>query len=189
MLKSILWLITIVPLLLVLKLVAVLLGFILVPIGLIKPKTVDNPEAFEGRIVDQPWEMVHLQPQWIQSIWGSDKYGAEGNWFWNDDGKQDTFWKRFVWLAVRNPVSNLDRKIPWMKIYDIKGSDVSYIGDKLVSDVKPTEGMQYAWYKQYGGFRVVKRIGSKLMHIRIGYKLEPTKAIGNASLSTMIGVE
>ena len=189
MLKSILWLITVVPFLLIFKLAAVLLGLILVPIGLIKPKIIDNPEPFEGRTVDQPWNMVHLQPQWIQSIWGSDKYGAEGNWFWNDDNKQDTFWKRFKWLAIRNPVSNLDRKVPWMKIYDIKGVDVSYVGDQEVNDVTPIKGIQYAWYKQYGGLRIVKDWGDALLHIRIGYKLEPTKAVGNASLSTMIGLE
>lgn len=84
MIKAILYTLLTLPLLLLGKLLISLLGLIMVPIGLLFSKVEEPPEN-PNRVVDEPWKYVVLKPQWIQDIWGNDKYGAEGNWFWNDE--------------------------------------------------------------------------------------------------------
>ena len=189
MFKSILWLILVVPFLFVFKLVLVILGLPMVAIGLIKPEVIENPEPYDGRTTDMPWQMVELRPKWINNLWGSDKYGAQGNWFWNDDQDTTKFWPRFNWLALRNPVSNLQNVFPMYKLENVRGSETEYIGDRIIYDNAHIPGWQYAWYGKYGGFRCVFNVLSKSVHIRLGYKLEPSREMGSASLSFMVGLE
>jgi len=173
MLKALLFLLFVVPPLIAFKLLMVLLGLIFVPVGLLKAKVTEPPEH-DSRVVDDPWQFVKLQPDWLDNIWGSRKYGAQGNWFWNDDQDTTKFWPRFNWLALRNPVSNLEVYFPWYEIKDCDNSKIKYVGEPIVSDVLGFEGAQLSWYGWRAGFHYIKKwTNDRCLRVRIGFKLEP----------------
>lgn len=184
MLKSILYTIFIFPVILLVKLFFGLLGLIMVPIGLIKAK-VTEPPPHDSRWTDQPWQYVELTPKWIHDIWGSDKYGAQGNWFWNDDQDTTKFWPRFNWLALRNPTSNLERKFPWMYSDNIPGNEIEYVGNKDINEFIPVFGVYYSWYGKYGQLRAVFPIFGTPWHLRVGYKMSFNKEEQNARPTLM----
>lgn len=113
-----------------------------------------------------------MRPKWIDDIWGSRKYGAQGNYFWNDRYDTTTFWARFKWLSLRNPVSNIDKKFPVYKIYQ-EPSEVKVLGNPFVGDKRGIAG----WYIQWvpGKFRAeiyyIKAWSKdRCLRFRYGYK-------------------
>ena len=160
----------------------------MVPIGLVFSKVEEPPEN-PDRIVDQPWKYVVLRPKWLNDIQGNDKYGAEGNWFWNDEQDVTTFWARFNWLAIRNPANNLDKTFTFYEAKDVDMTNAEWIGNPKVEDDTPTEGVLLSWVGKYMQFRLVKRLGGKIVHIRIGWKMDLRKKVDSFDPSFMIGVE
>lgn len=172
------------PFLVVAKALAILLGLFVVAIALpfAKESTPPALPSTVNRTVADGWKYIAL-PKWANWLWGNDKYGAEGNWFWN--GK--TFWKRYVWLALRNPANNLQRYSLFR--FDTDPKEVRWIGDKLVDDVRGFSGFQIAWQGWHSGLYWIipyKNI-DKCLRIRLGYKINPcSKKSESAALSVLI---
>ena len=190
MLRAILFLILVVPPLVVFKLLLALLGLVMVPIGLINSKIIDPAPPYEGnRTTDEPWQFEQLSPKLLDNIWGSAKYGAQGNWFWNDNQDNTAWWPKFNWLALRNPVSNLEYYFPWYELKGVVNNDIRFIGDDAVFDSIGGNGIQLSWYGWMAGFHYVHPWGNnRCLRIRYGFKFQPNEKdkISSPSLTMLI---
>jgi len=172
------------PFLVAIKALASVLGLFVVAIALpfvkedIPPKL---PKTIT-RTVSSGWTYIRL-PKWADWCWGNDKYGAEGNWFWN--GK--SFWKRYQWLALRNPANNLQRYNLFR--FDTDPKEVKFLGDKLLDDVRGLSGFQIVWQDWKAGLYYILpyKNKDKCLRIRLGYKINPmSKKPESAALSVLI---
>ena len=172
------------------KVVLILLGYPIVALGLLFTK-VEETKYFPERVVDDPWKMV-IMPKWIDFLYGSEKYGAQGNWFWNDEQDTTTWLARFMWLAVRNPVSNLYNVFPIYRLTNVDNNNIGYIGTDAVYDFKGGEGLQLSWYYKGGikfgaGLHYVHKWKNRdnVLRFRLGYKFQPNEKnkISNPNLS------
>lgn len=128
------------PVLAGVKILASLLGLVVVALALPFARQAEPPAlpATVSRHTAPGWQFIRL-PAWANWCWGNDKYGAEGNWFWQ--GK--TFWRRYVWLALRNPANNLQR-YRWFR-FDTEPGLVRHVGSTAVDDVAGDAGWQLVW--------------------------------------------
>lgn len=171
------------PFLALIKIAASLLGLVVVAVALPFAKE-DTPPQLPNtvsRTTSPDWHYVRL-PLWANWIWGNDKYGAEGNWFW--EGK--TFWGRYVWLALRNPANNLQR-YSWFR-FDTEPGKVKYHGSLTVNDVAGLAGQQLVWQDWRAGFYWIHPwSSSRCLRVRLGYKIDPvSNNPTSASLSILI---
>lgn len=169
---------------LVIKAVGLVAVLIALPFAKEKPqpewKWNDKPQVYPS------WRFIAL-PSWAQPIWGSDKYGTMGNWFWGDR-KPERFWKQYEWLAIRNAASNWGRK--WFMRYNTQGRDIEYIGTALIDDNRGFTGWRFSWDKKHPwrcGLQILKRYGNteRGLWLRVGFKQDPTgddQAPGLASM-------
>lgn len=152
------------------KLLASVLGLVVVLIALPFSKKVIPPEipTTVSRIVADGWQFIRL-PLWADWCWGNDKYGAEGNWFWN----AKTFWRRYWWLAIRNPANNLQRYSLFR--FNANPAQIRYLGTNLINDVKGIPGWQLVWQGSYAGMYILLPYSStRCFKLRIGYKIDPS---------------
>ena len=95
-------------------------GWFLVPIGLIGAKRSDDIPKYPSRVPHPGWQYVPLSIKWIDAVWGSYKYGAEGNWIqygkYGYSGVKE-FWPRYEWLAFRNAISNAPFVFKFLKLW------------------------------------------------------------------------
>ena len=186
MLKAPLFFLVLYPPLVAIKLLAVVIGLIAVPLA-IPFGYVTEPPSREGRSdrnVYSGWTFRTL-PSWAQWLWGNDKYGAYGNYFWDDmHDDPEEYWPQFVWLAVRNPANNLNNFALFKP--KISSVDVIVYGAQEVSDTQGKAGLQLAtagwlaglyWILPYGNGRSLK--------VRLGFEISP-KTNGPVSLSVII---
>jgi len=162
----------------------------MVPIGLVKSKIINPAPEYAGdRTTDQPWQFEALTPKLVDNIWGSAKYGAQGNWFWNDDQDNTSWWAKFNWLALRNPVSNLEYYFPWYEMKGVVNDDINFVGDAAVFDAVGGAGIQLSWYGRGAGFHYVHPWGNgRCLRIRYGFKFQPneTGRVSSPSLTMLI---
>jgi hypothetical protein len=159
------------------KILAVLLGLPIVAIAIPFGKTIIPAPKWEGhggRMITNAWEYRAL-PSWAQWLWGSDKYGAYGNAIWTREKNRVGWWSQFKWLALRNPVSNMNRLSFFNPLYD--PNDLDWIGKKKIDDVKGKWGFQLIWDTTrwwIGGVYIILPYGKtgKCFRLRIGDKLE-----------------
>jgi len=176
----------------VIKLSMTLLGLVVVAIAL--PFSYDVEPAPEWdkpdkRSVYDGWTFVSL-PRWAQWCWGSDKYGARGNWFWPEHYSDTRSFKAmYVWLAIRNACSNLNNNFGFS--YEYKGEYIDYIGAKEIDDNVGKTGVRLAWHRYrptMSSLTILLRYGSsnKYFWWRLGYKHQPHSESGNAVFATML---
>jgi hypothetical protein len=134
-------------------------------------------------------------PAWANWCWGNDRDGVgDTNWIINDCGygmisdyHESAWFKKWVWLAWRNPCHNLTR----YKLYSADTSKlhaIYWFGDECVdnriipgSDNLSMAGWQVvwgvggSWLDFRSGVYVVIRLfkTERCIRIRIGYKLTP----------------
>ena len=129
---------------LVVRVAAILVGFVMVPLGLAFTK-LPEPDVTEWQHISLPW--------WCDP-WDNVRDGAMGDkrmWWWNVGykpwfdklpPKANSFIKAFWWLAVRNSVNKMARYYPGFGC-PIDKCEIEYIGDYLVGDDLGQEGFQY----------------------------------------------
>ena len=136
-----------------------LIGLIAVPIGLLLPTVTRPSRKYAGRTIT-----AFRSP--LLWLFGNEEDGLAPAWYvWANKGR-DTFWVRFKWLALRNPVGNL-RFVPWINP-KIVPSRIRFVG----ADREPprgTAGWFYVWQGAYSGVR----LQSRNWRIWIGWKLKP----------------
>lgn len=140
----------------------------------------DEPHVYPG------WRFIAL-PSWAQGIWGSDKYGAMGNWFWGDRDP-DRFWKKYEWLAIRNAASNWSRK--WFMRYNTHGRNIAYRGSAVIDDNTGVTGWRFTWDKQSPwrcGLVILLRYGrtERGLWLRLGFKQYPANGDQAPGLASM----
>ncbi len=172
------------PFLVAIKALAILLGLFVVAIALPFAKEDFPPDLPDTvtRTVSPDWKYVRL-PKWADWLWGNDKYGAEGNWFW----PMGTFWSRYSWLALRNPANNLQRYFIFR--FDTNPEEVKFLGDKIVDDVRGLAGLQIVWQDWKAGLYYILpyKNRDKCLIVRLGYKINPmSKKPESAALSVLI---
>lgn len=179
--KAALFILLVAPLIVALKIALLVMGYPIIAVSLLFAKK-EEPKPYPGRTVDDSWEYIVLQPKWVQNIWGSDKYGAQGNWFWNDEQDVTKWLPRFKWLAIRNPVSNIKNLFPFFESEAVEHGKVEYIGTKdLSGNTRGKTGMQLSWYytkegKFLAGFHWIKAWkNDRYTRIKFGFKLNPAK--------------
>ena len=180
--KALVFFLFLYPPLVAIKLLAVLLGFIIVPIAIpfgyaTKPNN-DKRKIYKG------WK-YRVLPSWADGIWGNDKYGAYGNYFWPEIHPDPTsFYAQFKWLAVRNPANNLNN----FKIFKpvIRIGDIDWIGKIDVSDTKGKAGCQLTTAGWLAGlYWILPYNNGRSLKVRLGFEITP-KTEGAVSLSVII---
>ena len=116
------------------------------------------------------WKFIAL-PEPFQSIWGSDKYGAMGNWIW-EDRNPTSFWKQYEWLAIRNAGSNWSYT-PLMR-YTTHSDNIQYLGSPKIDDNKGVTGWRFTWdvtCPWRSGIVILKRYGNsnRAFWLRFGW--------------------
>ena len=172
--KTIIFFFILYPPLVAAKLLAMLLGLVVVPIAIPFGYVTEPPsrEDKSNRKVYEGWEYRAL-PGWAQWLWGNDKYGAYGNYFWDDmHPDPEEYWPQFVWLAIRNPANNLNN----FKLFKptVSSVDIKIYGAKQVNDTKGQAGFQLItagwlagiyWILPYGNGRSLK--------VKLGFGISP----------------
>ncbi len=178
--KAVLFLMFVVVPMVVFKALLTILGYPLVAVGLLFAKGMPMIpyKGHSERVVDDSWKYVELRPKWIDNLWGSEKYGAEGNWFWNDNQNVTEFLPRWLWLANRNPVSNITKVFGYYVKKDVVNNNIEYIGSLDTMEAKPKGwNARLCWYDVDGfvaGFELVKHWGNgRYTKVKLGFKLRP----------------
>ena len=185
--KAIIFFLFLFPPLVATKLLAILLGLVVVPLAIPFGHTpVEIPSRFgkSERKVYKGWQYRAL-PSWAQWLWGSDKYGAYGNYFWPDIHPNPKSWyAQFMWLAVRNPANNLNNFSLFKPV--IRIGDIDWIGDTEVSDTKGKAGFQLVTAEWLAGLYWILPYGNgRSLKVRLGFEISPTTN-GAVSLSVVI---
>lgn len=102
--KNILKLIFIVPLLFVVQLVLMLLGFVVVPLALLF-RSVETKNDCTNTTSNPNHKFAD---DWVDGIWGNDDDGIDGDIYYlkNHTHGKINFMTRFNWVLLRNPVHN-----------------------------------------------------------------------------------
>jgi hypothetical protein len=174
LIKGILWMFTEYPVMLLLRLLAALSGLFIIPLllpFLVEETPPERPYGASGRKVHEDWTYKRL-PRGFNAIWGNDKYGAEGNWFFYEEHR-GSLWGAYVWLALRNPANNINREI-----YIPKGTLRFYGTQEKISDVQGREGFQFVTCDKPSGFIaglywIHKLSDHWCIRCRLGYKINP----------------
>ncbi len=135
------------------------------------------------------WVLETL-PKWAW-LWSNDRDGARGDkrgWWDNETGDSESFWSRYQWLAIRNPVNN-SGFLPFLSC-DVTKSVITVLSGSKADDYK-TIVKGYQWLKaddgkfSYYHFYYL----SDNWYIRMGHKIklehnnyhkdpdDPTKAL------------
>ena len=152
-----------------------LLGLVIVPLVLPFSKEQEPPEwkwggdphengTYEG------WKFISL-PQPFQKIWGSDKYGAMGNWIMADR-KPESFLTKYNWLAIRNAASNWGY-MPFNR-YKAHSDNIRYFGSPIINDNTGVTGWRFTWdvtCPWRSGIVILKRYGNsnRALWFRLGW--------------------
>lgn len=149
------------------------LGLVVAPIALLfryqKPKSDTKFRSGNPR-----HKYIRL-PKWAY-IWDNSEWGAMGDDTWPDNTDDiTTFWSMYKWLAIQNPLNNLQNIIG----QDVsEGVELNWWGSKLVSGTSGDEGWHFVECKAGGkttySFYFIKGYGDKCLRIRMGYKVKPT---------------
>ena len=158
-----------------------LLGMIVVPFAI--PYAKDTGTY----IGEDPvlWIERHL-PKWAW-LWDNDRDGTLGDkrgwWRKNKcNGHPETFWNQYRWLALRNPVNNLQRV--WPLYLNGLNLEKEFIGDYRVDDDPNEGGWHFVRSGWRTGFYLIFEYGfmGRSLEIRTGWKLRPEnqkdKAVG-----------
>lgn len=178
---------------LVVRVIAILAGLIMVPLGLAFTKLPD-PDATE-------WQYIGL-PKWCDP-WDNVRDGAMGDkrmWWWlkgyptwvdSLPRKMQSFVKAFWWLAIRNSANKLARYYAGFGC-PIDKCEIDYIGDYRVSDDIGGEGFQFVkasgpifnYYSIYHHIALPQKgfFKGKALIARMGHKVEPRHADKDWSL-------
>lgn len=188
--------------LLITRLVAILLGFIIVPLALCFVE-LPNKYALRHTLTDLP--------AWAKP-WGNIRDGIMGDsrmWYWSlgypkwiDKLPENwqSFMRCFVWLAIRNPTNTFTRYTRGVGC-PVDRCSISYVGDYLVADDVGKEGFQFVkatgptftyWglyhniklpdfltkFSFFKGRAIIARMGHKVepRHASADWSKEPTKA-------------
>ena len=173
---------------LIVRVIAILIGFIMVPLGLVFTKL---PAPDETK-----WKYIGL-PKWCDP-WDNVRDGAMGDkrmWWWNEgypnwmnklSPKTHSFMKAFWWLAIRNSANKLARYYPAFGC-PIDKCEIEYIGDFYVSDDIGEEGFQFVkakgpifnYYSLYHHIALPQKgfFKGKALIARMGHKVEPRHAL------------
>lgn len=176
MIKSMLILLVQFPILFVIKILMTLLGLLVVPLALLFSYEINPAPKWDRaakRLVYTGWTFVSL-PKWAQWCWGSDKYGARGNWFWiTKHPNTKAFFPMYEWLALRNACSNLNNHLTYT--YEYAHTDIKYIGTRHIDDNHGITGIRYAWNGWRGSFTVLLKYPGTNRYFwwRAGYKHTP----------------
>lgn len=101
-------------LLITLKAALWVLGWVVVPLALLFRDKYPTSRR-KGRVIDSNgvqhsyWMKFYSLPKWAW-LWGNDEEGTASlmpYYWWQCEGKADTFWNQLYWLQIRNPVNNL----------------------------------------------------------------------------------
>lgn len=173
----------------IIKLVAFILGLVIVPFGLLFLKDVD--ESTRRSYSDKrqkPGEWVHIGLKGkLFWLWENDRDGYAGDMrgWWNTNARFDggayAFWNLFWWGAVRNPSNNL-RFVPGLTC-DVSQSTVEmlagtnpYTDDKLAQTgwcFLRAKGKYFNYYEfRYTG--KPNKNNKAPLYIRMGHKIKIT---------------
>ena len=160
--------------------VTIPLGWIVVPIALMFSKVDANTLAnFTTYHTSRYWVLETL-PDWAW-WYSNDRDGARGDkrGWWDmtiDDGS--TFWNRFRWLALRNPVHNLVTFSPELSCNVNEAEEFELLAGQEFEDYKH-EDCSFQWIrcesngKKYYHLYVNKEIKNGMgIYIRIGHKFK-----------------
>ncbi len=164
--------------------VLILLGLVLVPIAIlteVKPGVTrfgsQSPMRFKkpGRVGNWIFSNVRYRLLWL---WGNDEdgFGGDryGNWWLDRDKEPYTFWSKFNWSAIRNPVNNASRYWRLMSC-NVNECLIKYWGDPFTDDNPRIRGWFFIRARKrdshltYYGVRYV----TKTTVWFIGLKFEP----------------
>lgn len=174
---------------LIIRIPLFILGLIVVPIGLCFPKVnEDSSRPFTQHHTDRNWKHVGLPKAFW--LWSNDRDGAMGDkrgWWFNRHG--DTFYSRFRWMALRNPVNN-------MRFWDLTAINMYTTEVELLAGQshvgEDDDGSGMGWHfvgakgtkRKFYGFRYVSQeypkwlvkiipwLAERVFTIRIGAKLK-----------------
>ena len=128
-----------------------------------------NGDGWARKLEDGTWETVRVPGvtncvPYSDPSYTGDAYYAPGH-------SPHSFWARYVWLGLRNRCSKLSEILGYDMTPEVD-ADREFWGDpKTSSDMPSYEGW---WLSRAGGayhFYMVKRLGSKLIRINMGYKV------------------
>lgn len=164
--KGIIWILTIYPPRLALRVIAAILGVFILPFVIpfsYHTNAPDRPIGVSQRHTAEGWKYKRL-PGLFNNIWGNYKYGSEGNWFWFEK-YQGSFCGAYLWLAIRNPANNMD------KFTEIK--DPVFYGSPVVDDVNGIAGFQFAVDGWKAGLYFIIPLNDRwCVRCRLGYKID-----------------
>ena len=168
----------------VIRVVAIVLGYVMVPLGLMFTKLPDT-DATEH-------ELIRL-PIWCHP-WDNIRDGAMGDkrlWYWLTGypkvidklpRKWQPFCKSFHWLAIRNSANTLSRYYPGIGC-PVDKCKIEYTGQYLVKDEFGKEGFQFVrakgpYFTYYGLYHNIPLpqkgwFKGRALIGRMGHKVEP----------------
>jgi hypothetical protein len=185
-------------LLVIIKILATVLGLIMVPLGLMAPVyDLKTKRPFTQYHTKKNWYWVGLCKRgfdpssfdsWIFWLFSNDRDGAMGDkrgWWFDREG--DSFMSQFKWMALRNPANNL-RFVRGISVNMFETEVVKVAGQDEVSD--HGEGItgwhllmcQGKIFKYYGFYFLSSEYGEKItklipwlkgrvLIIRLGHKM------------------
>jgi hypothetical protein len=178
MIWAVLYSIPLWALLVLLRVVLIVVGFIVVPIALLYRKHIPGTVLHITRGGKQYiWELVQL-PKWAW-LWDNESDGSLGDkgasWAQKTKGKHYSFYNQLWWLTVRNPCNNFSRKI---LSFNVNFQEVKWLGKYRVDDIyRLNNGTNFSWFWRfpmlYSGLYSVIPYGKRCIRIRLGYKIRP----------------
>ena len=155
---------------LALRTVAIVLGWLLVPIAAAARayEPYNAPHWHEGTRVQYRFTWPFM---WL---WDNEEDGIADRTYWD---APNMFLAIVYWSALRNPANNL-RYVPWLSVL-IDSSKVKYIGSlpKTASlkdyDKDELTFWSLTWQGVYSNIRVHFKMGSKIYRFWLGWKIYP----------------
>jgi hypothetical protein len=157
-----------------LKLILVILGVVLVPIGLLfKKKDFTKPVVIKVGGVNLYYRPFNYKmPNWLW-IYGNDEEGLMSNfkpWWDSQKGQADSFWSMYKWAVFRNPVNNL-RFTKMFQCDFIKCDHQVVVGDNsyYVKSTDSRTGKAYYSYRRRKWYQYKGQHVSSILHL--GFKV------------------
>ena len=183
------------------RLVVMLLGIVIVPIGVLTTKEVESDRAHKWA----DWRLRKMHK--VFWLWDNDRDGSMGDTRGNYDDHQrpgfikaSAYLKAVYWLAIRNPANN------WSRFMKPNSVDVRELEiEKLAGDSIVTKGAKTVWqftigrgekFNYYGFYMLIPykdghwniRFGHKISEKHIGkdYSGDPQKAIKGFTIRVLL---
>jgi len=162
-------------LMLVIRIPLMLMGFVIVPIGLlfkVEDESTIKPFSDSRWNTDRNWMLVTLPK--ILWIWSNDRDGALGDkrGWWDANcksGNARDFFSMYHWMAIRNPVNNM-RFVKGISCNASLGKTERLLGQDIVKDKVG-----------FSGFQLLKNTGPTFRYYHLYWvkenKDDPTKAL------------